>query len=65
LLLYHEATVCNILEIILYHRTACENSEDSLIELIDYLYRKLLNLKNNAENGNLSNKIKDPKAVLN
>lgn len=26
LTLYHEASVCNLLEIILYHRTACENS---------------------------------------
>ena len=26
LTLYHEATVSNLLEIILYHRTACENS---------------------------------------
>jgi zinc finger MYND domain-containing protein 10 len=26
LTLYHEATVNNLLEIVLYHRTACENS---------------------------------------
>ena len=44
--LYHEASVCNLLEIILYHRTACENSQDQLVELIDYCYRKFLGLTN-------------------
>ena len=48
--LYHEATVCNLLEILLYHRTACENSQDSLVELIDYCYRKFMFLTQWAEN---------------
>jgi hypothetical protein len=42
--LYHEATAANLLEIMLFHRTACESSEDALVELIDYCYRKLANL---------------------
>ena len=49
LTLYHEATVNNLLEIVLYHRTACENSQDSLVELIDYCYRKFLFLTQWAE----------------
>ena len=42
--IYHEAVTCNILEVILYHRTAVENADNYLIELIDYCYRKLLYL---------------------
>ena len=39
---YHEATCCNLLEVLLYHRTAVSSDEDALVELIDYCYRKLL-----------------------
>ena len=46
--LYHEASVVNLMEIMLYHRTACESSEDALVEVIDYCYRKFVNLNNNA-----------------
>mmetsp|Transcript_2649 Transcript_2649/g.4434 ORF Transcript_2649/g.4434 Transcript_2649/m.4434 type:complete len:90 (+) Transcript_2649:189-458(+) len=42
--LYHESSVCNLLEIMLFHRTACESSEDALVELIDYCYRKFINI---------------------
>lgn len=41
---YHEAVVCNILEVIMYHRTAVDSAEEFLIELIDYCYRKMLYL---------------------
>jgi len=33
----------------LYHRTACEGSEDALVELIDYCYRKFVNMTNKAD----------------
>ena len=62
--LYHEATVTNLLEIILYHRTACENSQDSLVELIDYCYRKFLNLTQWAEKNENRIKDDDPKKIL-
>lgn len=40
LLLYHEAAIANLLEISLYHISACESTgEDSLIELADWCYR--------------------------
>ena len=42
--LYHEAAITNLLEVMLYHRTACESSEDALVELIDYCYRKFVAL---------------------
>lgn len=46
--MYHESSVCNLLEIMLYHRTACESSEDALVELIDYCYRKFVNMTKDA-----------------
>ena len=54
----------NLLEIILYHRTACENSQDSLVELIDYCYRKFLNLTQWAEKNEHRIKDDDPKRIL-
>lgn len=44
MLMYHEASVCNLLEVLLFHRTAVESSEDAIVELIDYCYRKLVDL---------------------
>lgn len=42
--IYHEATLTNILECFLYHRTATEACEEALVELIDYCYRKFVNI---------------------
>ena len=39
---YHEAVVCNILEILMYYRTAVDESQECLIEIIDYAYGKLV-----------------------
>jgi hypothetical protein len=39
--LYHEAVICNILEVLMFHRTAIDESGDFLIEIIDYCYRKI------------------------
>lgn len=36
IVIYHEAVVCNLLEVILYHRTAVDAAEEFLVELIDY-----------------------------
>ena len=47
--LYHEATIVNLMEVMLYHRTACESGEDALVELIDYCYRKFINLTAKAD----------------
>lgn len=53
-----------MLEIILYHRTACENSQDSLVELIDYCYRKFLFLTNYSEKRNGRAPDDDAKKIL-
>ncbi|KAL8558833.1 hypothetical protein ACOMHN_031762 [Nucella lapillus] len=41
MVLYHEATVVNLLETIMYHRDSCESAEDAINDLVDYCYRKL------------------------
>lgn len=38
---YHEATVSNLLEVCLFHRTSCEEAGDALVDLVDYCVRKL------------------------
>ena len=38
---YHEAVVCNLLEVLMYYRTAIDESGDCLIEIIDYAYNKV------------------------
>lgn len=46
LTVYHEATLANLLEVLIFHKDSCESAEDSLVELIDYCYRKFLWLVN-------------------
>jgi len=46
---YHEATIINILEVFLYHRTATENCEEAIVELIDYCYRKFVKINQEYE----------------
>ncbi|PVD24217.1 hypothetical protein C0Q70_14687 [Pomacea canaliculata] len=41
MVLYHEATLVNLLETIMYHRDSCETAEDFINDLVDYCYRKL------------------------
>ncbi|XP_013417861.1 zinc finger MYND domain-containing protein 10 [Lingula anatina] len=41
MVLYHEATIINLLETIMYHKDACESAEESILDLLDYCYRKL------------------------
>merc|ERR1719352_542058 len=38
---YHEASVANLLEVCLFHRTSCEEAGDALVDLVDYCVRKL------------------------
>jgi len=41
---YHEASVINLLEICLFHRTTCEEAGDALVDLVDFCVRKLRHL---------------------
>lgn len=42
--LYHEATVVNLLEVMLYHKHVCESGGEKMLELVDYVARKLTRL---------------------
>lgn len=60
---YHEATVINLLEILLFHRTTCEEAGDALVDLVDYCYRKLTYLVN-VPNSELCTQLKSAKDGL-
>ena len=46
---YYEATLCNLLEVTLFHVEACEHiNDEALVELIDYCCRKLVYLNTRA-----------------
>lgn len=38
---YHEASLANLLECCLYHRTSCEEAGDALVDLVDWCVKKL------------------------
>jgi len=46
--LYHEATLVNLLEVFLYHRHVCEAAGEKMMELVDYVGRKLARLNNTS-----------------
>jgi hypothetical protein len=43
-ILYHEATIINLLEILLYHKHVCEIGGERILELVDYCARKMTRL---------------------
>mmetsp|Transcript_23940 Transcript_23940/g.39924 ORF Transcript_23940/g.39924 Transcript_23940/m.39924 type:complete len:490 (-) Transcript_23940:232-1701(-) len=45
-ILYHEATLVNLLEVFLYHRHFCEAGGEKMLDLVDYVGRKLARLNN-------------------
>jgi len=58
--IYHEASCINLLECCMFHRTSCEAAEDSVIDLMDYCYRKLVYLVS-APNRDLYTQVLDAK----
>ncbi len=40
--------MCNLLQVILYYRSAIDSAENELLELIDYAYRKCVRLLENC-----------------
>jgi hypothetical protein len=52
-ILYHEATLVNLLEILLYHKHVCESCGEKMIELVDYCARKLARLNGGYDFGNI------------
>ena len=43
-ILYHEATIVNLFEILFYHKHVCESCGEKMIEMVDYCARKLTRL---------------------
>lgn len=51
--MYHEATICNLLEIVMFHQHVVESCGDEMLELVDYCVRKMTWLNSmNAEERN-------------
>ena len=44
-ILYHEATLVNLLEVLFYHKHVCSQSGEKFLELVDYCARKLTRLQ--------------------
>ncbi|XP_027002869.2 zinc finger MYND domain-containing protein 10 [Tachysurus fulvidraco] len=53
IVIYHEATVLNLLETILYHQETCEAAEDAVVDLVDYCHRKLTLLAGRCARGEI------------
>ena len=47
-ILYHEATLINLFEVFLYYRHVCEAGGEKMLELVDYVSRKLARLNNTS-----------------
>lgn len=45
-ILYHEATLINLLELFFYHKHLCEAGGDKVLEVVDFVARKLARLNN-------------------
>lgn len=43
--LYHEATVVNLIEVLLYHKHVCQAGGERMLELVDYAARKMTRLQ--------------------
>jgi len=48
-ILYHEATIVNLFEVLLYHKHVVEAGGEKLIELVDYVARKVTRLQSGYE----------------
>ncbi|CAM9208150.1 unnamed protein product [Chrysoparadoxa australica] len=61
-MLYHEATVANLLEVLLYHAHCCSEMGDAALELVDYCARKLVLLNSTRKFSKPASKVGDAKA---
>jgi hypothetical protein len=44
-ILYHEATIVNLFEVLMYHKHVCEQGGEKFLELVDYCARKMTRLQ--------------------
>ena len=65
IVLYHEATICNLLEVLMYHAEVAEVGGDSMLELGDYCARKITLLNAGKFAAVQEEKQEDPKVNIN
>ncbi|KAM9859162.1 zinc finger MYND domain-containing protein 10 [Aulostomus maculatus] len=51
MVIYHEATIINLLETIMFHKDSCDAADDSVVDLVDYCHRKLTLLAGKSNKG--------------
>ncbi|XP_002132177.2 zinc finger MYND domain-containing protein 10 [Ciona intestinalis] len=49
MVLYHEATVANLLETVCFHKEPLESADETVLDLLDYCYRKLSSIVGETE----------------
>ncbi|CAM9362081.1 unnamed protein product [Discosporangium mesarthrocarpum] len=62
--LYHEATLSNLLEVVMYHKHVCEEAGELLLELVDYCVRKITLLISGDLNQSPPTEDKSPASVV-
>ncbi|CAG5136274.1 unnamed protein product, partial [Candidula unifasciata] len=50
MVIYHEATVVNLLETMMFYKETCEVADEAVLDLVDYCYRKLCYLAARGQN---------------
>lgn len=58
--LYHEATLVNLFEVLFYHKHVCQAGSEQMLELVDYCARKLTRLQSGYDF-----KVHEPSANMN
>lgn len=58
--LYHEATLVNLFEVLFYHKHVCQAGSELMLELVDYSARKLTRLQSGYDF-----KVHEPSATMN
>lgn len=50
--IYHEVTLVNLLETLLYHQESVASVDEVCLDLLDYCYRKLVNVTKTIKKNN-------------
>ena len=52
--LYHEATLVNLLETVLFHKESWQSAEENALDLLDYCYRKLVSIVGKCDSSSIT-----------
>lgn len=64
MVLYHEVTLCSLLEVLMYHASVCEVGGESMLELGDFCVRKVTALTTGQFKALQADEPDDPKSSL-